>query len=88
MDTFASLALATEEPTDKLLDRMPASRDDGLISPIMARNILGQAIYQCIILICIIFYGEEMLGVPIGRGLQKVRPARCIRDASERLFPK
>ena len=27
MDTLASLALATEEPTDELLDRKPHSRD-------------------------------------------------------------
>jgi len=28
MDSFASLALATESPTEKLLDRMPHSRND------------------------------------------------------------
>ncbi len=32
MDTFASLALATESPTEKLLDRRPYGRDDPIIT--------------------------------------------------------
>jgi len=38
MDSFASLALATEDPTLKLLDRKPYPRDRHVISNIMVKN--------------------------------------------------
>jgi Ca2+-transporting ATPase len=46
MDTMAALALATERPTDALLDRPPRSRDAPLITRRMWVNIIGQAVYQ------------------------------------------
>jgi magnesium-transporting ATPase (P-type) len=45
IDTFASLALATEEPSEKLLQRQPYRRNEPIISAMMWRNIIGQAIY-------------------------------------------
>ena len=45
MDTFAALALATEEPTMKLLEQKPYSRNESIITPVMWRNILGQVVY-------------------------------------------
>jgi len=50
MDTFASLALATEPPTPDLLNRMPYSRNQPLISKRMAVNILGHAAYQMVMI--------------------------------------
>ncbi len=41
MDTFASLALSTEPPNDKLLDRNPIFREDSIVTPNMWRNIFG-----------------------------------------------
>lgn len=41
MDTFASLALATEPPTDKLLDRMPTNRNEYIITKKMFKHIIG-----------------------------------------------
>lgn len=41
MDTFASLALATEPPTMKLLDRLPHNRNDYIVSKKMFKHILG-----------------------------------------------
>ncbi|KAG8002413.1 Plasma membrane calcium-transporting ATPase 3 [Nibea albiflora] len=41
MDTFASLALATEPPTEALLLRKPYGRNNPLISLTMMKNILG-----------------------------------------------
>ena len=41
MDTFASLALATEPPTIELLDRKPHNRDDYIVSKKMFKHILG-----------------------------------------------
>ena len=69
MDTFAALALATELPTPKLLDRPPCRRDESLISPTMMRNILGQVFYQFITLMFVIYQGHKFVNVPVGRGL-------------------
>ena len=41
MDTFASLALATEPPQERLLDRLPTKRDDYIITKKMFKHILG-----------------------------------------------
>ncbi len=67
MDTFASLALATEPPSDDLLTREPYSRTESLITPIMWRNILGQSAYQIIWLTTLLFFGDSIFGVPSGR---------------------
>ncbi|KAK5867187.1 hypothetical protein PBY51_011701 [Eleginops maclovinus] len=67
MDTFASLALATEPPTDALLLRKPYGRDKPLISLTMTKNIIGHAIYQLIVIFTMIYYGEVLLGIPSGR---------------------
>ena len=58
MDTLASLALATELPTPELLQRKPYGRTTALISRTMAKNILGQALYQLVITFGIMFFGE------------------------------
>lgn len=41
MDTFASLALATEPPTELLLLRKPHNRDEYIISKKMLKHITG-----------------------------------------------
>ncbi|TPP57455.1 Calcium-transporting ATPase [Fasciola gigantica] len=46
MDTLASLALATEQPSPEVLERSPYDRTQPLISRQMAENILGHSIYQ------------------------------------------
>lgn len=46
MDTFAAMALATEAPNDNLLDQRPYNREESILTPVMYRNILGQAILQ------------------------------------------
>ena len=45
MDTFAALALATEPPHEKLLNRHPHSRDDYIISGCMGKHIFLQSIF-------------------------------------------
>ncbi|KAL4646357.1 plasma membrane calcium-transporting ATPase 2 isoform X6 [Arapaima gigas] len=67
MDTFASLALATEPPTESLLMRKPYGRNKPLISTTMMKNILGHAIYQLTIIFTLLFVGEEMFNVDSGR---------------------
>ena len=58
MDTLASLALATEPPTEELLKREPYGRDQPLLSRIMWRNILGHGCYQLLVTFIILFVGE------------------------------
>ncbi|EJD74053.1 calcium ATPase [Loa loa] len=67
MDTLASLALATEMPTEDLLKRKPYGRTSPLISRTMSKNILGHAFYQLIILFGLIFAGERFFEIESGR---------------------
>uniref|UniRef100_A0A2K5QTP3 Calcium-transporting ATPase n=1 Tax=Cebus imitator TaxID=2715852 RepID=A0A2K5QTP3_CEBIM len=67
MDTFASLALATEPPTESLLLRKPYGRDKPLISRTMMKNILGHAVYQLIIIFTLLFVGELFFDIDSGR---------------------
>ncbi|UJR25661.1 hypothetical protein I4U23_007012 [Adineta vaga] len=63
MDTLASLALATEPPTEELLNRKPYGRTKSIISPLMLRNIIGQACYQLVVMFVILYAGQHFLGV-------------------------
>ncbi|XP_069501458.1 plasma membrane calcium-transporting ATPase 3 isoform X1 [Ambystoma mexicanum] len=67
MDTFASLALATEPPTESLLLRKPYGRNKPLISRTMMKNILGHAVYQLIIIFSLLFVGELVFDIDSGR---------------------
>ncbi|XP_036957776.1 plasma membrane calcium-transporting ATPase 1-like isoform X1 [Acanthopagrus latus] len=67
MDTLASLALATEPPTESLLLRKPYGRDKPLISRTMMKNILGHAVYQLIIIFTLLFAGENFFDIDSGR---------------------
>ncbi|XP_037540980.1 plasma membrane calcium-transporting ATPase 3b [Nematolebias whitei] len=67
MDTFASLALATEPPTEALLLRKPYGRNNPLISLTMMKNILGHGVYQLIIIFTLLFIGERMFNIDSGR---------------------
>lgn len=50
MDTLGALALATEPPNDDLMKRPPVGRKGNFISNVMWRNILGQSVYQFVII--------------------------------------
>ena len=50
-----ALALATEPPSMALLDQKPYSRQDNIVTPVMWRNIFGQALYQLAIFFCFLF---------------------------------
>jgi Ca2+ transporting ATPase len=69
MDSFASLALATEPPTDKLLNRQPYKKDSSIITTMMLINIVTQAVFQIVVLSIIIFYGDLLFGVASDREL-------------------
>ncbi|KAJ7966533.1 Calcium-transporting ATPase [Quillaja saponaria] len=50
MDTLGALALATEPPNDNLMKSPPVGRKGNFISNVMWRNILGQSLYQFVII--------------------------------------
>ncbi|KAK7388158.1 hypothetical protein VNO78_22965 [Psophocarpus tetragonolobus] len=63
MDTLGALALATEPPTDSLMDQRPMGRSEPLVSNIMWRNLLIQATYQVSVLLILNFRGVNLLGL-------------------------
>lgn len=66
MDSFASLALATEPPTEDLLNRKPYGRTKPLISRTMIRNMLGHAVYQLIVLYVLLFKADDFFDIEDG----------------------
>ncbi|KAL0910603.1 hypothetical protein M5K25_021602 [Dendrobium thyrsiflorum] len=63
MDTLGALALATEPPTDHLMKRHPVGRREPLVTNIMWRNLIVQALYQVTILLILNFGGRSLLGL-------------------------
>ncbi|XP_060671512.1 putative calcium-transporting ATPase 13, plasma membrane-type [Ziziphus jujuba] len=63
MDTLGALALATERPTKELMDKPPVGRTAPLITNIMWRNLLPQALYQISVLLILQFKGKSIFGV-------------------------
>lgn len=71
MDTLAALALATDSPTRSLLDRKPERRDAAFISIPMWKMIIGQAIFQLIIVFLLLFTGPDTLFSWLGSDLEE-----------------
>ncbi|XP_038068879.1 plasma membrane calcium-transporting ATPase 2-like isoform X2 [Patiria miniata] len=67
MDSFASLALATELPTPALLCRKPYGRTKALISKVMIKSIVGHTIYQLIVIFVILFAGPSLFNIEDGK---------------------
>jgi len=65
MDTFAALALATDAPTDKILDRKPAPKSAPLITIRMWKMIIGQVIYQLAVTMILYFAGVGILNYDV-----------------------
>jgi Ca2+-transporting ATPase len=55
MDTFAALALATDPPTEELLNRNPEPRSAPLITFKMWKMIIGQAIFQITVTLVLLY---------------------------------
>ena len=60
MDTFAALALATDPPTEKILDRKPTPKSAPLITTNMWKMITGQAVYQLAVTLVLYFAGPHI----------------------------
>ncbi|GLT99529.1 hypothetical protein SLE2022_169650 [Rubroshorea leprosula] len=63
MDTLFALALVTEKHTKELMKKPPVGRTEQLITNIMWRNLLAQALYQITILLTLQFKGESIFRV-------------------------
>lgn len=61
MDTLAALALATDAPTKKILNRPPQPKSEALITINMWKMIIGQAIYQLTVTFTLYFAGMKIL---------------------------
>ncbi|TVU15854.1 hypothetical protein EJB05_39395 [Eragrostis curvula] len=61
MDTLGALALATEPPTDHLMQRPPVGRREPLITNIMWRNLIIMALFQVSVLLTLNFKGVSLL---------------------------
>ncbi len=62
-DSLAALALATDPPTEQILDRKPTPRSAPLISITMWKMIIGQAIFQLVVTFILYFAGPAILKV-------------------------
>lgn len=62
MDTVAALALSTDYPDNKLLDRKPQKKSQNIISGDMKRMIFIQAIYQIVTGLGLFFFGYLFFG--------------------------
>ncbi|GJX14244.1 calcium-transporting ATPase 12, plasma membrane-type-like protein [Tanacetum coccineum] len=63
MDTLGALALATERPTNELLNKPPVGRVEPLITNIMWRNLCAQSLFQIIVLLTFQFKGKAIFNV-------------------------
>ncbi|KAI7860205.1 PMCA-type calcium-translocating P-type ATPase [Circinella umbellata] len=71
MDTFAALALATDPPTQELLERAPEARSAPLITFKMWKMIIGQAIFQIVVTV-VLLYSDVLEYEPESPVLQTV----------------
>jgi len=63
MDTLGALALATETPLKGVIHGPPFKDDSPLMTPEIWRSIYGIAIYEVIIMICVIYIGPTAWGL-------------------------
>ena len=63
MDTFAALALATDPANPVVLERAPEKKSEPLISTSGWKMIIGQSIYQLVIVMVLNSAGQQILGL-------------------------
>ncbi|CAK89868.1 unnamed protein product (macronuclear) [Paramecium tetraurelia] len=61
IDSFASLALATEAPSPNILRRKCEDKNAPIINSRMLKHILGQATYQIVIISILLFYAHTFV---------------------------
>ncbi|KAG4284413.1 calcium-translocating P-type ATPase, PMCA-type [Fusarium proliferatum] len=73
MDTMAALALATDPPTDSILDRPPQPKSAPLITLNMWKMIIGQSIFQVVVVLVLYFAGDSILGYNTSIAAEKLQ---------------
>lgn len=73
MDTMAALALATDPPTDAILDRPPQPKSAPLITNNMWKMIIGQSIFQLVVVLVLYFAGGAILNYDLTDDDQKLQ---------------
>ncbi|KAL5566263.1 hypothetical protein UlMin_029427 [Ulmus minor] len=63
MDTLGALALATDQPTNELMEKPPVGRTEPLITKVMWRNIIAHALYQVAVFLVLQIKGRSIFGV-------------------------
>jgi P-type Ca2+ transporter type 2C len=59
MDIFAALALATDYPTQSQMERRPEPRNAPIVNTRMWKMILGQALYQLVVVFTLHYAGDR-----------------------------
>jgi magnesium-transporting ATPase (P-type) len=62
MDSMASIAMASEPPNPRVLNRPPINRTANILKPRMVANMIAQSVYQLAALLVIYFKGPEWGG--------------------------
>lgn len=62
MDTFAAMALATDPPSESVLQKKPEPKSAPMISITMWKMIIVQSIYQLLVTLILNFAGLRILG--------------------------
>jgi P-type Ca2+ transporter type 2B len=70
MDSLASLALASEPPTDELLTKPPVNRTDSMLTKHMWANLVGHSCYQIIVVMTLLFAGPDLFGFEPGNTVE------------------
>lgn len=63
MDTLGAIGLATEQPSKELMKKRPLGRTEPIISNIMWRNLIAQALFQIAVFLTLQFRGEAIFSV-------------------------
>lgn len=72
MDTMAALALATDPPTESILDRKPDPKSAPLITVTMWKMIIGESVYQLAITLLLYFGAQSILSYQSDREIDQI----------------
>lgn len=75
MDTLAALALATDPPTPRILNRKPEPKSAPLITLNMWKMIVGQSIYQLVVTLVLYFAGKSIFSYTEPKEIDELQTA-------------
>ena len=75
MDTLAALALATDPPTPRILNRKPELKSAPLITLNMWKMIIGQSIYQLVVTLVLYFAGKSIFSYTEPKEVEELQTA-------------